>query len=71
MPKTDPLAENPFTFSASKDGRVLIYAGSRLAKTLKGGEAAKFLSKADVYGNREMQVLMAKATGQFKFGNER
>ena len=70
-PNTDPLAENPFSFAASKDGRVMIYANGRLAKTLKGGEAAKFLSKAEVSVNRQLQVLMAKATGQFKFGNER
>jgi len=71
MPNTDPLAENPFTFAASKDGRVMIYSNGRLAKTLKGGEAAKFLSKVDVSASRELQVLMAKVTGQFKFGNER
>jgi len=72
MPRiTDQLADNPFTFTVSKDGRVMIYSGGRLAKTLKGGEATKFLSKAEVAAGRELQLLMAKVTGQFKFGNER
>ncbi|MDP5071431.1 MAG: hypothetical protein NWQ45_11080 [Congregibacter sp.] len=67
----DPLADKPFYFIAFKDGRVMIYAHNRLAKTLKGNEAARFTLKAESLVERDLQMLMAKITGQFKFGNER
>ena len=65
------MTDSPFRFVALKDGRVRIYAESRLARTLKGSEAARFLSKSEFASTEELQMLMAKATGQFKFGNER
>ena len=60
-----------FRFVELKDDRVRIYSDSRLAKTLKGSEAARFLSKSESCTPEELQMLMAKVTGQFKFGNER
>jgi len=71
MSNADSLADNPFRFVATKQGQVLIYGRGRQVKTLKGREAAKFLAKADALDSRDLQLLMAKATGQFKFGNER
>ena len=65
------LSDNPFRFVATKSGRVMIYADDRLARTLKGGEAAGFLAKAEGSSSSELQMLMARTTGQFKFGNER
>jgi hypothetical protein len=71
MPQTDPLADEPFYFAATRQGQVLIYARGRLVRTLRGKEASKFLFKADSLESRELQVLIARTTGQFKFGNER
>ena len=71
MPEAEPLSGSPFHFVATKQGQVLIYARARLVKTLKGKEATKFVAKADTLDSKDRQLLMAKATGQFKFGNER
>ena len=64
------LAHEPFRFRETKDGRVQIFGRGGLAVTLKGNRAVRFLEK--VATNPESaQLLMARATGQFKFGNER
>ena len=57
-----------FHFQATKDGRVLISADGRVVKTLRGKEALKFLDQVE---RGDPQLVMAKATGQFKFGNEK
>ncbi len=49
----------------------MIYAEGKLAKTIKGANATRFLSKIQSATEREEQLIMAKVTGQFKFGNER
>ena len=48
----------------------MIYADGRVAKTLKGREAARFLSKAEGATEADLQLLMARVTREFKFGNE-
>ena len=65
-------AKARFTYSESKGEKVMILSNGKLAKTLTGKEAVKFLSKIDQLASEEQaQLLMAKITGQFKFGNER
>lgn len=49
----------------------MIYAEGKLAKTLKGSNATRFLTKIQSAPEREEQLIMARLTGQFKFGNER
>jgi hypothetical protein len=71
MTVDDPLADEPFRCRALKDGRVQIYHRQRLAKTLKGTTAARLLERLKSTDARAAQLVMAKATGQFKFGNER
>jgi len=66
----DTLASNPFSYQTSKDGVVRIFRSSRLALTLKGKKAQKILAKLNSTEGRESQIIMAKVTGQFKFGNE-
>lgn len=55
----------------TKAGVVHIYCKGKLAKTLKGKEASKFSNRIDSANARDAQLLMARVTGQFKFGNER
>ena len=71
MTKPDPLERKLFNFQQTKDGLVMIYAEGRLAKTLKGSNAIRFLARVTSAKECEKQLIMAKATGQFKFGNER
>lgn len=63
--------ERPFTFRATKDGRIFIAWRGRDAASLKGREAAKFLAAVEGAGPDAQQLLMARVTGNFKRGNER
>ena len=65
------LDSEPFSFQALGGDRVRIDCEGRPAKTLRGSEAVKFLNRVERLPTLEAQRLMAKVTGQFKFGNER
>jgi hypothetical protein len=67
----DPLAERPFSFRETKGGLVQIHCRGRLAITLRGTAALKFLDRVQGLADVEAQRLMARATGQFRFGNEK
>jgi hypothetical protein len=69
MPEQDLQAD--FRFTTGKDHRVQIWRGSRLARTLKGKTAIRFLGRIEALQADQAQLLMARVTGQFKFGNER
>lgn len=71
MTEPDPLARKSFKFTRTNNGLVMIYADGKLAKILKGSNATRFLTKMQSAPEREEQLMMAKVTGQFKFGNER
>jgi hypothetical protein len=60
-----------FSYRASKDGKVFIAWHGKTVTTLKGREAARFLSKVESGDEHAAQQLMARATGNFKRGNER
>ncbi len=61
-----------FSYTESKGDKVMILSNGKLAKTLSGKEAVNFLSRIELSSNEEQtQLIMARATGQFKFGNER
>lgn len=49
----------------------MIYWTNRLVKILAGNAANKFREKAGTVDEMATQYLMAKATGNFKRGNER
>ena len=60
-----------FDYRATKDGKVFISHEGRDVKTLRGGDALRFLDRVGDAGGDEAQLAMAKATGNFKRGNER
>lgn len=49
----------------------MISSNNRVVTTLKGKDSRKFIMKIRSLDEANQQLLMAKATGQFKFGNER
>tara|TARA_B100001971_G_C17872973_1_gene374173 strand:+ start:350 stop:520 length:171 start_codon:yes stop_codon:yes gene_type:complete len=49
----------------------MISSNGVMVKTLDKTDARKFFDKVSAMSNTEAQLLMAKITGQFKFGNER
>ncbi|MCB5179947.1 hypothetical protein [Streptomyces antimicrobicus] len=57
-----------FTYDERADGTVVITHRGRAAGTLRGGRAEKFLAEV-VSG--DAQLVMARWTGAYKFGNER
>lgn len=65
------LDEQPFSHRATKDGRVMIAYHGKQVTVLAGKDADRFLSRIDGAGVRQAQLIMARATGQFKHGNER
>ena len=69
--KETPLNDQLFSYLKSKDGQIRIFHKGRLANSIRGKEAVKFLSKTEILDDQALQLLMAKATGQFKFGNEK
>jgi len=59
-----------FSFQPTEDGRVRIFHNGRLAAALARATAAKFLEKTRAAGEEKLQLLMARATGKYKHGNE-
>lgn len=60
-----------FAWQETKDGRVRISWRGRVVTTLAGGQATTFVRKAEEADEEAAQLLMARATGNFKRGNER
>lgn len=60
-----------FTWASTKDGRVRISWRGKVVTTLTGGPAARFLEQVEYADGEAEQLLMARATGNFKRGNER
>lgn len=63
--------DSDFSFRIARDGSVFLSWRGRVVKTLRGANAAKFAERAAGLGPAAAQLLMAKATGNFKRGNER
>lgn len=68
---SDPLSNQPFSYQKLSKERIQIYHNGRIAKILSAREGVKFLQKIVQLESHDAQLLMAKITGQFKFGNER
>jgi hypothetical protein len=60
-----------FSHRITKDGKVLISWRGKLVMTLKGDRAQKFIGQIEDADDHAAQLIMAKATGNFKRGNER
>lgn len=63
--------EDVFTYRITKDGKVLISSDGRIVTTTAGKNAQKLIIKLESADRREIQHLLARATGQYKHGNER
>jgi predicted RNA-binding protein YlqC (UPF0109 family) len=60
-----------FEYRTTKDGRVLIGYQGRTVTTLKGAQARTFVERVVDADEDKVQLALAKATGNFKRGNER
>lgn len=65
------MAAEPFTYRRTKDGRILISRGSRIVVTVAGSRAASLAAALATADEEEAQQLLARATGNYRRGNER
>jgi len=64
------LEEEVFTYKITKDRKVFVSWRGKQVVTLAGRKAEDFISDISNADGAEAQLLMAKATGNFKHGNE-
>ena len=65
------LAEQPFSYRVTKDGKVMMSWGGRVVKTVAGAAGERLAAQLAAASDDEQQLLLAKATGHFKHGTER
>lgn len=75
QPVTDPIRgispDDVFTYRIIKGGKVLIFWKGRIVITLASSRADRFRERIAGLDDREVQLLLARVTGNFKRGNER
>ena len=71
MPGPDPLADQPFSYLTRADGTIVIRYHGAPVTLLRGKAADRFTTRLDGSDAAGAQQLMARATGNFKRGNER
>jgi hypothetical protein len=65
------LIDDPFSYTVAKSGTMSISRGGRLVVTVSADAAAQLSKKLDATDEAGAQLLLAKATGNYKRGNER
>ncbi|MGE7877691.1 hypothetical protein [Peribacillus muralis] len=73
LDKRNKLMEEPFTYIVTKKEIIIIHFHNNQIKVVKDKEAERLIKKIkDVENNiLEVQILLAKITGNFKHGNEK
>lgn len=69
--KNDRLKENPFSYHVTKASKAIIFYEGRQIKTLNEKETARLFSRIHNKSDFDVQLELAKVTGNFKRGNER
>ena len=65
------LDEEPFAYTVRKDGSVAVTHGGRTVSVIAGKDAARLIAKLSNASAQDVQLALAKITGNFKRGNER
>jgi hypothetical protein len=69
--KRKRLEEEVFTYRITKNNMVFIDYNGKQVTTLKGKEAEKIIKRIEQAAtDHEVQLILAKVTGNFKRGNE-
>ena len=71
--KRNKLSEEPFAYQIMKKGTVAINYRGKQIKIVKEKEAERLIAKIKAVEDNiiEVQLLLAKITGNFKHGNEK
>ncbi|MBB5435145.1 hypothetical protein [Nocardiopsis composta] len=64
------LDDDPFDYQITKSGKVLVSRGGRRVATIAGAEAARLIGRLG-HDDESDQHLLARATGNYRQGNER
>lgn len=64
------LADNPFEWSITKAGKLMIFRGGKQVMIVSAAKAEAIIAKLGVDDETDQQV-MARVTGQYRMGNER
>jgi len=68
--KINQLIEHPFSYKIINSDKVIIYRDNKQVMIIKGKEAVKLQSKITNKSEQQVQVILAKITGNYKRGNE-
>ena len=71
MNKRDQLIEHPFSYKITNSETIIIHRNSKQIAIIKGQESLKIQSKILNKSERQIQLILAKITGNYKRGNER
>ncbi len=63
--------DDPFDWQVTKDGRVRVFRGGREVLVLGGARADKLVAELAAADDEGAQQLLARATGNYKRGNEK
>jgi len=61
----------PFEWQVTADSRVLVSRGGRQVVVVAGARGSKLAAQLDTADDERAQQLLARATGNYKRGNER
>lgn len=65
------MLEDPFSYRVTKAGQVLVSRGGKQVAVVAGARAARLIALLATADEDEAQLALAKATGNYKRGNER
>ena len=65
------LDDDVFAYRITKDKKVFLSWHGKHVTTLSGNKAADFIAAIEHAEGKDAQLIMAKATGHFKHGNEK
>lgn len=69
--KRNKFAEQPFSYKITNSDKVIIHRNNKQIMIIKGKGAVKFQSKILNTSEQQIQLILAKITGNYKRGNER
>lgn len=69
--KRNKLIEKPFSYKITNSDKVIIHRNNKQIMIIKGKEAVKLQSKILNKSEQQIQLILAKITGNYKRGNER
>lgn len=65
------LIEHPFSYTITNSETIIIHRNNKQIAIIKGKESLKIQSKILNKSERQIQLILAKITGNYKRGNER